>query len=1031
MNNDEFWALKIVALLHDPPGKALNLSGHETRSFAAIERIIGPNMFFSLFGEQSAQLQTRKDFNRLKQNSPNYQRLKHADAIASAMDRAGFPSTVKIDSKDYVPTACITHPLSGRERSLSSVPQQFCNMQGAYDQQAADSYQLTGLAAAERLASGISDLRSVFLRLWRELALTSPNTDTALLPPDTRIIDHSLWQHLDATSAVLSALPQPSLLAFSVGPVQSFIAEARRTQDLWMGSYILSYLTWRGIQNLIAESGPDSVLYPALRGQPLVDRWLYHDFKLPLPTAFKADDLSVATMPNKFIALLPASQAADLARASASAVRAAWLEMADAVKQRFPGGAQPGEWDRIWRRQVEASDWPEIYWTVLPWPDVDQYPSRLDEAKAAIGLDETYLGSPSPFRSTFDVYAQAWPHGVNSGTVYGRLHSLSEKGFDARKGLRHFIHTSFAGGHTQTTGEDGEKCTVSGVRSALRPNNALRREDVRRYWQSVSQDLRQPQKNRYHEVKPDGSERLSAIVAVKRFAQRDYFEQQIGLQGGFPSTSQVAAAPFKAAVLKQLADTNLQAALHEHIEGLKAIGVPTLSREAARLSLPFLTRICQQVPESLRSLAWELLQYDADVLYPTVFTTRRLEQDFGLNQITEQQANRLAESCRKLIRAARDLNIDPPATYYAVLMMDGDKMGAWLAGEGLPKFEDAFHAKARQQFQQLPDYGTAWAPILTRPRPISPSLHDSISAALANFALRCVRQVVEFRYPGRVVYAGGDDLLALLPADCALTAARELRALYSGEAEVTLDSEGNFEDVRIKFGDVNCTGYLELGDEVLLTIGPTATASVGIAIAHHQAPLDGVLAAAREAEEAAKESYGRNAVCVFALKRSGAPLRIGSQWSYDNMGDPMHLFSEIRDHFRKGNLSSKLAYDVVGQARALPISSTQIQLPGAATSVTIPPQAVRSSLERLLLRHKGDGVQTDEAKSRAKALSADLLAWAQALDQHRQTWETAWSKRHPHDEPDPLDEDFAPQPGAMELGNWLLLARFLERGGEE
>ena len=787
-----------------------------------------------------------------------------------------------------------------------------------------------------------------------------------------------------------------------------------------MGSYILSYLTWRGIQNLVAESGPDAVLYPALRGQSLVDHWLHHDFTPSLVDAPKPGDLAVATMPNKFIALLPAGRASDLARASANAVQTAWLEIADAVKQRFPGGAQTGVWDEIWRRQVEASDWPEIYWTVLPWPDVDQYPSRLDEAKAAIGLDETYLGSPSPFRSTFDVYANAWPSGVNSGTVYGRLHSLSEKGFDARKGLRHFVHSSLAIGHFQTTGEDGEKCTVSGVRSALRPNNALRREDVRRYWQGVSQDLRQ--KNRYHEVKPDGSERLSAIVAVKRFAQRDYLEQAIGLQGGFPSTSQVAAAPFKAALFEQLSSTDLQAALSKHLNGLRNIGIPTLSKEAAQLSLPFLTRIYQRLPTALRSLAWELLLYDADVLYPTTFTKRRLEQDFGLSQITEQQANELAESCRRLIQAARDVSIDPPASYYAVLMIDGDKMGAWLAGEGLPKFEDAFHSEARQQFRRLPDYGTVWAPILNQPRPISPSLHDSISAALANFALRCARQVVEIRYPGRVVYAGGDDLLALLPADCALVAARELRALYSGEAEVALDADKNFKDIDVKFGDKNCTGFLELGDEVLLTMGPTATASVGIAIAHHQAPLDGVLAAAREAEETAKESYGRNAICVFALKRSGAPLRIGSQWSYDNVADPIHLFSVMRNHFREDRLSSKLAYDVVEQARALPIASTKMQRAGVAP-VRIPPEAaVRSGLRRLLLRHKGDGVPKDEVKDRAKMLSGELLGWAKALDQHRQAWEAKWLHQHQYDErePDPLDEDFAPQPGAMELGNWLL-----------
>lgn len=1027
MNDDEFWALKIAALLDDPPGKVLDLSGHEVRSYAAIERIIGPAIFLTLFGEPALQLQTRRDFDRLRQHSLNYQRLKQADAIASAMDRAGFPAPVRVDSQEYVASACVSHPLSGRDRPLTSIRQQFCDVQGVYSQQAADAFQSAALATAEQQVAGLPDLCSVYLRLWRGLPMTSLDADAALLPPDTRIVDHSLWQHLDATAAVVGALPQPALLAFSVGPVQSFIAEARRTQDLWMGSYVLSYLTWRGIRSLVLECGPDAVLYPALRGQPLVDHWLHNGFTPALWKAPDLNDLAVATMPNKFVALVPANKATHLARVSAVSVREAWLEMAETVRRKFPNGPQPGVWNDIWQRQAKAIDWPEIYWTVLPWPNIDQYPSRLDEAKAAIGLDETYHGGQSPFRRTFDVYAQAWPEGVNSGTVYGRLHALSEKAFGARKGLRDFVHSSQATSTPQSGGEDGEKCTVSGVRSALRPENALRREDVRRYWQGVSQRLRQ--QYRYHEVKPDGSERLSAIVAVKRFAQRDYFEQEVGLQGGFPSTSQVAAAPFKAAVLRQLSDPGLQTALRKHLNGLMQVGIPTLSKEAAQLSLPFLTRIYQDVPLQIRDLAWTFLLYDADVLYPAIFTKQRLEQEFGLSQVTEQQANGLAESCRELIRVARDLRITPLATYYAVLMMDGDSMGAWISGENLPKFGQAFHPEALRSFQQLPDFSTTWGPILDHPRPMSPSLHDSISAALANFALRCVREVVEIRYPGRVVYAGGDDLLALLPADCALAAARDLRALYSGEATVTLGANGNFEGIDVKFRDPSCTGYLEVGDDVLLTMGPTASASVGIAIAHHQAPLDGVLAAAREAEEAAKESYGRDAVCVFALKRSGAPLRVGSKWSHDYLNDPIQLFTTIRDLFRQGKVSSKLSYDVVEQARALPISPTTIQRQGVAT-VPISVDAVRSNLERLVYRHKGDNAPPDKAKAQAKALSMDLVNWAKALDQHRQSWEADWLRTHQH-EPDPLDEDFAPQPGAMELGNWLLLARFLERGGEE
>ncbi|MFS8580603.1 MAG: hypothetical protein LOD88_11335, partial [Novibacillus thermophilus] len=41
-----------------------------------------------------------------------------------------------------------------------------------------------------------------------------------------------------------------SLLVFSIGPVQSFIAAARKLEDLWSGSYVLSYLAESGIKRL-------------------------------------------------------------------------------------------------------------------------------------------------------------------------------------------------------------------------------------------------------------------------------------------------------------------------------------------------------------------------------------------------------------------------------------------------------------------------------------------------------------------------------------------------------------------------------------------------------------------------------------------------------------------------------------------------------------------------------------------------------------------------------------------------------------
>src|SRR5712691_6883822 len=54
------------------------------------------------------------------------------------------------------------------------------------------------------------------------------------------------------------------LLSVSIGPVQEFIAAARRTRDLWFGSYVLSELS-KAAANAVARAGGgiQSLVFPA------------------------------------------------------------------------------------------------------------------------------------------------------------------------------------------------------------------------------------------------------------------------------------------------------------------------------------------------------------------------------------------------------------------------------------------------------------------------------------------------------------------------------------------------------------------------------------------------------------------------------------------------------------------------------------------------------------------------------------------------------------------------------------------------
>lgn len=146
-------------------------------------------------------------------------------------------------------------------------------------------------------------------------------------------------------------------------------------------------------------------------------------------------------------------------------------------------------------------------------------------------------------------------------------------------------------------------------------------------------------------------------------------------------------------------------------------------------------------------------------------------------------------------------------TYIAVIAMDGDKMG-----RNLSKFQ-----KAEE--------------------------HQKFSGALAEFA-SAVGGIIK-RHGGELIYAGGDDVLAVTDAKKALACAQELRE---------------------EFGKVKGAG------------GEALTASTGIAVGHEKVPLQELIHAAHSAESRAKNDYERNALALDVFKHSGEILKWGCNW---------------------------------------------------------------------------------------------------------------------------------------------------------
>ncbi len=61
-------------------------------------------------------------------------------------------------------------------------------------------------------------------------------------------------------------------LVFTLGPVQGFVAQSRRTRDLWAGSFLLSYLSGQAMNAVLNNGG--EILKPSVGRAPKITDYL-------------------------------------------------------------------------------------------------------------------------------------------------------------------------------------------------------------------------------------------------------------------------------------------------------------------------------------------------------------------------------------------------------------------------------------------------------------------------------------------------------------------------------------------------------------------------------------------------------------------------------------------------------------------------------------------------------------------------------------------------------------------------------------
>ncbi|MBC7319733.1 type III-B CRISPR-associated protein Cas10/Cmr2 [bacterium] len=761
---------KLKAFFHDSIDKCLDIRTHESRA---------------------------REYAR-KLNIVNLEEANGPDRIASCMERSLLPK-----DRVYQQFKEIRHPFSNGKIEVSIDLEK---SMGRFNK----------FFETLETISEYEDKKKFFF-LWRNLQDLAfkylQNEDIAkylpVLPSDTRVPDHSIWEHLKITAAINaetidnSLLQNNSLLLFTIGPVQSFISQARKTQDFFMGSFILSYLSFGAMEEIINNFGPTAIIYPDLYKQPLMDWWLKAELNIKL-IEYNEDALTVPSIPNRFVAIIPytnSREIKDLANRLADKVKEKLAEIKEIILRELKIEISDDVKAKI---DSQLSHFPDIYWTAIPWKigdtdiTVDKLRDFLEEEK---------------IKAFEEVWEFAKKHGEfspNIGLLYEPFYSALEKSLSTRKNLRDFTQFKIS--------EKGRKCSVCGELDVVFFKESQNKQKFKRY-NPYAKDLT---KERISSKFLEDGEGLCTLCFIKRTFEV-YLQKKLSTKVfkdfTFPSTAEIATADFKESALNKSRDKyfNYQNILKE-----------TLGTSLNVRPIPKLTELFDN-NENLEG-EW--------------FYEENLRQKYISKVLGKETAEEKIEELRRKLEALVG-EVGSLSSYYAMIYFDGDNIGKWLSGQLLPEVEVAYTSetwkKLGEEFkkslkEKFPKNQS------NKPRKmLTPAIHASISTALRNFSVDLVRKIVEKEYLGKLIYAGGDDLLALVNLRDLFNIIRKLRAAFSGNIEI--------ENELVKVNWNNKTGFVEKDGRYMLTMGPVATASMGVVIAHYKTPLQIVIRKTFETEK--------------------------------------------------------------------------------------------------------------------------------------------------------------------------------------
>jgi CRISPR-associated protein Cmr2 len=847
----ELFLAKIGALLHDPPNKAWLLSeykDHEERADEIAKKILGDKLFTQI-------------------KEKGVKEIIHASDVFDASIDRWLTSVAGFGAREFPnQTVCLLNIFSvdcyyPKERPREEDIEKFTQKLSELLRESGDD-----LALKYHLLYGL--LEPLFYEHCPEAAS----------PADTRLPTHSIFDHLYATASTVNwmlkskeKVPSGLLVRIDLGGVQEFISSSRKLSDFWVSSWLISFIAWKVVKKLIDVIGPDVLIMPTARHNAFYYHLLLRKLKsnvyvknsyrivMGVAEIYANYDKELGMpkhpiIPATIDLILPPldilsnllneniKSTEDLANYFLKVYLSVWRELVEKIEEAVRSNEELNELlvDAFRKLKDQGIDAQPLFLLRVITVSIPDEVEKSIKDKDGI--------------SRYKIYDEAFNLLLSKASQLGM-----------------FKTTPFAATDiTKWTEKGWQRYKICSVCGKLPSVLDIEYEDEK-YMKQVPFSLR---------VYFDQGEKLCGYCLIKRLMSiynvfERVAESVVECLGeaksiSFPSTGDVASIGFKQKVLDaaiKASPEKLEELLKE-IKGIKKESVAAPTTLAHRK----LANLVSEAQKKLKSdEAKDLLE----------FFLRCQSEKLYLRY--EAEARELDEFRKKLQRIVKDVLQEEASIgiYYAILRADADNLGKLLSGkvdEALfpngslttPKMYTVVLRKALEDERCIENkdlrslYSEAFegdkqqvANILVKGKVydaekraallvelfntlkndgkllVSPTYHATLSRSLMLTAIKDVKCIEELG--GVVIYAGGDDLLALLPVETALQAIVETRRRFS---------DGDVEFVK---------GFYKLDKGVFPTAG-LASRSYSVVFGHYLFPMNALLSDSYNAlEEVAKE----------------------------------------------------------------------------------------------------------------------------------------------------------------------------------